>query len=671
MMINKKKLSAFIVVVILLILGIIIYFKGTEFMPFFMEQNSSKVKQIERVDDEVSFALPHTIATGSATLKNGKKVYVDCEMVSGEYLPERKIGLMTYSPEYHGEFLLKVYSDKSKKDDSLVFVSEPYTQTYEDNFILEFSDINNDKNLDLCLQIMDNGIYDRRYKIMTILDEGRIKPISDELSLNEYTPCYMIERIDNKEAAEIWKRAGLITQTGLSYGDINDSDVNLIVFNEYPPKIYYIWNPVIEKFEYLCGDEYGDYPIYDHYIQKNTFLSLKKLSIDDSEGKTANEELLNDIFDKYYTMAKVGGAYDDYQNTVEIKSNYKQYELNKENIIEKYNSKININMYDKGACSIDGIYPKITGMLIMNGNNKKEDDFFYNGRAKKIKVIINNEKEYILDLKDSKEAQLIDLEYQQSMEGPTNIEIEVIDMYEGKENQDVYISDIQFGLDSQGKSNYDIELLKTNSSKIYPKWIRKFIGFDNDNQCVYSDDGEFFGWKENFWGGCSSWCSVSEYSNEVTASSTLKSHGKFSYSPENVSNEERGNSWVEGVDGDGIGEYIEITQACLVRDEKYETDIGFTELCIVNGYAATEKNWKENNRIKELKMYFADEYIGTIVLEDTIYPQYIDISSLNLKVANGEKAKFRFEIADVYNGEKYEDTCLTGLLIEFSGRTGH
>ena len=120
-----------------------------------------------------------------------------------------------------------------------------------------------------------------------------------------------------------------------------------------------------------------------------------------------------------------------------------------------------------------------------------------------------------------------------------------------------------------------------------------------------------------------------------------------------------------------MGEYIEIEQSCLVGGEDYETDIVFRELCVVNGYAATERNWNENNRVRELKMYFNGDFVAVIVLEDTIKQQYIDISKFNLKVRNGEKASFRFEIGGVYQGTKYDDTCLTGLLIEFSGRTGH
>lgn len=249
-------------------------------------------------------------------------------------------------------------------------------------------------------------------------------------------------------------------------------------------------------------------------------------------------------------------------------------------------------------------------------------------------------------------------------------------------NQEIENSKTQIDHEAGKTYNYDndkdiekesINIENKDTSKIYTAYTKDFIDIpeSGDETFLYTNLGKYFGWEEKLSAGCSSWCSVSDYSVNVKASSALKPHGKFSYSPSNIDDVSRENAWVEGVEGNGIGEYIEIEQSCLIRNSEYETDINFTELCIVNGYAATEKNWNENNRVKELKMYFDNKYVTTIVLEDVIKQQYIDISEFDLKVQNGETAKFKFEINDVYEGTKYNDTCITGLLIEFSGRTGH
>lgn len=38
---------------------------------------------------------------------------------------------------------------------------------------------------------------------------------------------------------------------------------------------------------------------------------------------------------------------------------------------------------------------------------------------------------------------------------------------------------------------------------------------------------------------------------------------------------------------------------------------------------------------------------------------------------DGGMLEVRFEIAEVYPGNLYEDTCLTGLIMEFTGRYSH
>ena len=67
-----------------------------------------------------------------------------------------------------------------------------------------------------------------------------------------------------------------------------------------------------------------------------------------------------------------------------------------------------------------------------------------------LKIIINDEKEYEIDLKDTNEIQIFNIGYKQdTIEHPVNIVVEVLEQYDGeKNNNDVYISDIQFSIDS-------------------------------------------------------------------------------------------------------------------------------------------------------------------------------------------------------------------------------
>lgn len=189
-----------------------------------------------------------------------------------------------------------------------------------------------------------------------------------------------------------------------------------------------------------------------------------------------------------------------------------------------------------------------------------------------------------------------------------------------------------------------------------------------------AEDGRLFGFPEWLSDGCSSWCGCEEFSCVATASSQLSDQGKSTYDPSNVvfrtgyNGDMLDTAWAEGVQGTGIGESIELCQMYRGTGEELFT---FTEICIVNGYAKTETSWEENGRVKVFRVYYEDEYLGELTLLDTRQPQYIDLAPFQLQVANGGEATFRFEIAEVYEGSKYEDTCITGIVIDFAGRIGH
>ena len=191
---------------------------------------------------------------------------------------------------------------------------------------------------------------------------------------------------------------------------------------------------------------------------------------------------------------------------------------------------------------------------------------------------------------------------------------------------------------------------------------------DDDMDLIDDPNGEIYGFWQDITPGCSVWCAVMDNSASVETSSTLEPQGKYNYEADNLINGKRSDAWVEGVEGTGIGETISITKSYdtsageMVPDEE---SVFFFEMCIVNGLARNEKVWKENGRVKSLKFYFNGEYQGTIELEDTMKPQFVSLSGLNLAARNCEENTFSFEIEDVYPGEKYEDTALTGIEIAF------
>lgn len=180
-----------------------------------------------------------------------------------------------------------------------------------------------------------------------------------------------------------------------------------------------------------------------------------------------------------------------------------------------------------------------------------------------------------------------------------------------------------------------------------------------------SADGKYAGWESEFLDGCGWWCTVEGMNEEVRASSTLRNDKHINYLANNVVDNIRSNSWVEGVEGDGIGEWIELSRQYLCYEG--DTDGGkLGEICIVTGYANNEKLWKENNRVKTLLMYINNEPYKYIELEDTIKPQFFTVwDNETYELEPSEKIKLKFEIVEIYEGTKYDDTAITYLDVDF------
>lgn len=198
-----------------------------------------------------------------------------------------------------------------------------------------------------------------------------------------------------------------------------------------------------------------------------------------------------------------------------------------------------------------------------------------------------------------------------------------------------------------------------------------------------SEQAPNFGYSDWQWPGCSSWCGCFDFVQEAEASSELASDSGR-YAPANVLIQDRHLAWAEGAEGPGIGESLTYRQSCTYginnkweamtyeyREPELDGFMRYSEICIVNGYAKTPKTWEENGRVKRMLMYVEDRPYAFLELEDTILPQYFALPEDDIKVLNGGMLEVRFEILEVYPGSLYEDTCLTGLVMEFTGRYAH
>jgi len=225
---------------------------------------------------------------------------------------------------------------------------------------------------------------------------------------------------------------------------------------------------------------------------------------------------------------------------------------------------------------------------------------------------------------------------------------------EGEENIVEYNGKIYISEDIISKNlgcnvNFDKEsntvfIESRKISTIYPS-IREI----NDYLC--DDD-----WNE-FKGGCSWYCAGQV--DKVEGSSALKGQNNISYSPDNAHDFNLDTVWCEGTEGYGEGQYLEYTLP------GNQVGLAITQIEVLNGYIKSDTLWKENGRVKSLKMYKNGEPTAILMLEDTKKMQVFDIGYIPL----GQETKLKFEILDVYKGSKYEDTVITEL--EFNGIGDH
>ena len=155
------------------------------------------------------------------------------------------------------------------------------------------------------------------------------------------------------------------------------------------------------------------------------------------------------------------------------------------------------------------------------------------------------------------------------------------------------------------------------------------------------------------------------YTEEVTASSTLPAQGNISYEASNLTDGKLNTVWSEGVEGNGIGETITIKRTYTL--ESSDSVKKFNLLYFQNGYGVSSMNsytnrWGNNGRVKELDIYFNGRFVATKWIdENSGSHQLFDISYYDLSVKDGEECTFTFEIKDVYPGEVYEDTVISEI----------
>lgn len=149
-----------------------------------------------------------------------------------------------------------------------------------------------------------------------------------------------------------------------------------------------------------------------------------------------------------------------------------------------------------------------------------------------------------------------------------------------------------------------------------------------------------------------------DYVDNIIASSTLRPQGRANYRAANIFDRDPKTAWVEGVKGYGIGQWIELQGVCVVRGMGDDYARPVTEINIHNGYVKSDKAWRENARVKYLKVYCNGRPKCILALHNSRSNQTFYVNGFGFNVT------IRFEILDVYPGTKYQDTVISEIYFD-------
>ena len=144
----------------------------------------------------------------------------------------------------------------------------------------------------------------------------------------------------------------------------------------------------------------------------------------------------------------------------------------------------------------------------------------------------------------------------------------------------------------------------------------------------------------------------------VRAASVLDDQGENSYGPEHLVDGDPTTAWCEGVEGSGVGSWVEL---------RFQgTPKGTLNLATIPGYAKSERHWAMNGRAAELVVSACDGGAAAAVplgAAERGVPMVHPFGNHPLSATVAADPCVRVEVSDVTPGRTYEDTCLSELVL--------
>ena len=102
-------------------------------------------------------------------------------------------------------------------------------------------------------------------------------------------------------------------------------------------------------------------------------------------------------------------------------------------------------------------------------------------------------------------------------------------------------------------------------------------------------------------------------------------------------------------DGDPSTSYVENTNDDLLVIKLAVKDITCKKIAIINGYAQDMPLYKDNNRIKTIRLYYprSSKFYDIELADNTLRWQFIETNDCDIRTT------------EIYRGEKYNDTCIS------------
>lgn len=158
---------------------------------------------------------------------------------------------------------------------------------------------------------------------------------------------------------------------------------------------------------------------------------------------------------------------------------------------------------------------------------------------------------------------------------------------------------------------------------------------------------------DDLYSGKCSWYCGGEV-KKVTASSCLAPQGKFTYKGENAHDFDHESVWA--TKGSGVGQSLTYTfEGRCPR---------ITEVKILNGHVKNETAWKNNSRVKKLRVWYQGKPYATLLLSDTRSMQCFELGTLGYHDDTKPDWTLKFEVLEIYPGTKYQDTVIAELFFD-------